>query len=127
MLLGFLEILSMCVFQETVAWKSTPRYFVASSVFMMCPISLWEGGLKGVWILIHSGHCISEDGIPCPTWIPTLQKYQGLAVGRHNHYAHITVHTLCSHLQTNVSGYEIVWRSLMTLTIYHQSFTHNII
>ena len=37
----------MCVFQETVAWKSTPRYFVASSVFMMCPISLWEGGYEG--------------------------------------------------------------------------------
>ena len=117
----------MCVFQETVAWKSTPRYFVASSVFMICPISLWEGGLKGVWILIHSGHCISEDGIPCPTWIPTLSKHQGLAVGRHNVNAHITVHILCSHLQTNMSGYEIVWRSLMTLIIYHQSFTHNII
>ena len=83
--------------------------------------------MKGVWILIHSGHCISEDGIRCPTWIPTLPKHQGLAVGRHNHNAHITVHTLCSHLQTNMSGYEIVWRSLMTLIIYHQSFTHNII
>ena len=64
MLLGFLEILSMCVLQETVALRLTPRYFVASSVIMMCPISLWEGGLKGVWILIHSGHCISVDGFP---------------------------------------------------------------
>ena len=40
----------MCVFQETVALRLTPRYFVASSVFMMCPISLQcgrgsEGGL----------------------------------------------------------------------------------
>ena len=89
MLLGFLEILSMCVLQETVALRLTPRYFVASSVIMMCPISLWEGGLKGVWILIHSGHCISEDGIPCPTWISTLSKHQGLAVGRHNHGPYI--------------------------------------
>ena len=75
----------MCVFQETVALRLTPRYFVASSVFMMCPISLWEG----VWILIHSGHCISEDGIHHPTWIPTLLKHQGLAVGRHNHGPYI--------------------------------------
>ena len=81
------------------------------------------GGLKGVWNWIHSGHCISEDGIPCPTWIPTLPTHQGLAVGRHNHYAHIMVHILCSHLQTNMFGDEIVLRSLITLIIYHQSFS----
>ena len=32
---------------------------------------------------------MSEDGIPCPTWIPTLPKHQGLAVGRHNHGPYI--------------------------------------
>ena len=37
----------MCVFQETVAVRLTPRYFVASSVFM-CPISLWEGSEWGL-------------------------------------------------------------------------------
>ena len=38
----------MCVFQETVALRLTPRYFVASPVFMMCPISLWEGSEGGL-------------------------------------------------------------------------------
>ena len=42
MLLAFLDILSMCGFQDRVDCRSTPRYFVTSSVSRMCPFSLYE-------------------------------------------------------------------------------------
>ena len=79
----------MCVFQETVALRLTPQVLCCIFSIHDVPYKLVAGGLKGVWILIHSGHCISEDGIHHPTWIPTLLKHQGLAVGRHNHGPYI--------------------------------------
>ena len=78
-----------------------------------CVLSACMGIWWEIFLWRHSEHYTSEDGPPCPTWLPTLPKHQGLVAGLRNHCGRRLVHKQYSHRQTGEYSRILSGRSLI--------------